>query len=46
MVLASGYSLQGRAKNIVDQGCKAFIKKPYSLFKLSETLRTALDEST
>lgn len=45
VVLASGFSLQGPAEEIVKRGCKAFIKKPYSLHNLSDTLRIIFTES-
>jgi CheY-like chemotaxis protein len=44
VVLASGFSLQDRAEEIVNRGCKAFIKKPYSLHNLSDTLRVIFDD--
>jgi two-component system, cell cycle sensor histidine kinase and response regulator CckA len=44
VVLASGFSRQGRAEEIVKRGCKAFIKKPYSLHNLSDTLRDIFDD--
>jgi CheY-like chemotaxis protein len=43
VVLASGYSRQGRVKEIAARGCKGFIQKPYSLEVLAETLRAVLD---
>jgi CheY-like chemotaxis protein len=38
IVLASGYSLNGMAGDIMKRGCRAFIQKPYSLNELSRTL--------
>lgn len=45
VVLASGYSLKGRAEEIVKRGCIGFIQKPYSMSKLSDILRTIFDDS-
>jgi two-component system cell cycle sensor histidine kinase/response regulator CckA len=43
VILSSGYSLDGPAREIMEQGCKAFIQKPFSLQELSERVRTILD---
>jgi two-component system, cell cycle sensor histidine kinase and response regulator CckA len=43
VILSSGYSLDGPAREIMEQGCKAFIQKPFSLQDLSEKVRTILD---
>lgn len=43
VILSSGYSLDGPAREIMGQGCKAFIQKPFSLQELSERVRTILD---
>jgi two-component system, cell cycle sensor histidine kinase and response regulator CckA len=43
VMLSSGYSLDGPAREIMEQGCKAFIQKPFSLQDLSEKVRTILD---
>ena len=42
-MLSSGYSLDGPAREIRGQGCKAFIQKPFSLQELSERVRAILD---
>ena len=44
VLLASGYSQKGQAEDIVKNGCKGFIQKPFSLKKLSGTMRMILDE--
>jgi signal transduction histidine kinase len=41
VLLASGYSLEGEASEIMDRGCNGFVQKPYSLQLLSEKV-TAL----
>jgi two-component system, cell cycle sensor histidine kinase and response regulator CckA len=38
VLLSSGYSLKGEAKEILDRGCNGFIQKPYTLAQLSEKL--------
>ncbi|NPU83019.1 MAG: PAS domain S-box protein [Syntrophaceae bacterium] len=38
IVLASGYSLNGLAGEIMDRGCRAFIQKPYNMNELSRTI--------
>ena len=43
VILSSGYSLDGLAREIMDRGCKAFIQKPFSLQELSEIVRKILD---
>jgi signal transduction histidine kinase/CheY-like chemotaxis protein len=44
VLLSSGYSLEGQAKEIVDRGCMGFIQKPFSLNDLSMTVCEALKE--
>jgi two-component system cell cycle sensor histidine kinase/response regulator CckA len=43
VLLASGYSLDGQAQNILDRGCNGFIQKPFNIKKLSHKIRTVLD---
>ena len=43
VVLASGYSVNGQAREILDRGCRGFIQKPFHLEKLSRKLREVLD---
>ncbi|MCG6973881.1 MAG: PAS domain S-box protein [Desulfobacterales bacterium] len=43
VLLASGYSLDGQAQNIIDRGCNGFIQKPFNINKLSNKIRTVLD---
>ncbi len=38
IILASGYSLTGRAKQIMEKGAVSFIQKPYQLSELSRKL--------
>ena len=43
VLLASGYSADGEAKNILDRGCDGFVQKPFQTEDLSEKLREILD---
>lgn len=40
--LSSGYSLNGEAQKILDEGIKAFIQKPYRWIELSKLINSAL----
>jgi PAS domain S-box-containing protein len=44
VLLASGYSLDGRANEIMKRGCNGFIQKPFNIKELSYKIRTILDE--
>jgi two-component system cell cycle sensor histidine kinase/response regulator CckA len=41
-ILASGYSLNGNAQDILDRGCDAFIQKPFKIEELSGKLEAIL----
>jgi len=43
VLLASGYSVDKRARAILDRGCNGFIQKPYDLDTLSRKVREILD---
>ncbi len=43
VLLSSGYSLEGEAKEILKRGCDAFIQKPFKIEQLSQKLREVLD---
>ena len=45
VLLASGYSANEQAKNMLERGCNAFIQKPFSLKELSRKIRDILDEN-
>jgi two-component system cell cycle sensor histidine kinase/response regulator CckA len=45
VILSSGYSMNGHAKKILDQGCKAFLQKPFNIDELSQKIRYALETS-
>lgn len=38
ILLSSGYSLDGKAKQILKQGCNGFIQKPFNINQLSQKL--------
>jgi signal transduction histidine kinase/DNA-binding response OmpR family regulator len=43
VLLASGYSLEGKAEKIMARGCNGFIQKPFDISELSAKLRSLLD---
>ncbi len=43
IVVASGYSTDGSAKDMIEMGAKAFIQKPYSVKDMVRTIREVLD---
>jgi len=44
VLLASGYSMNGSATEIMDRGCNGFIQKPAKTRELSQKLREILDK--
>ena len=42
VLLSSGYSIDGKAREILARGCNGFIQKPFSMEKLSEKIREVL----
>jgi|GEM_PF-143923 len=44
VLLSSGYSLDGQAKEIMARGCKGFIQKPFTMAELSKRIRDILEE--
>ena len=42
VLLCSGYSIKGQAREILAHGCNGFIQKPFNLAKLSAKLRELL----
>ncbi len=44
VLLSSGYSLDGQAKDIMKSGCRGFIQKPFSMADLSKKIREILDD--
>ncbi len=39
VLLSSGYSLNGKAREILDRGCQGFIQKPFTMAELSRKIR-------
>jgi two-component system cell cycle sensor histidine kinase/response regulator CckA len=44
VLLSSGYSIEGEAKEILKRGCDAFIQKPFIIEQLSQKIREILDK--
>jgi two-component system, cell cycle sensor histidine kinase and response regulator CckA len=45
VLLSSGYSVSGKAADILDRGCAGFIQKPYDINNLIEKIRNILDNT-
>ncbi|MEI7636909.1 MAG: PAS domain S-box protein [Syntrophus sp. (in: bacteria)] len=43
VLLSSGYSIEGQAKEIMDRGCNGFLQKPFKMDNLSQKVREMLD---
>ena len=43
VLLFSGYSIDGKATEILERGCNGFIQKPFTMKKLSQSIREILD---
>jgi PAS domain S-box-containing protein len=46
VLLSSGYSINGRAQEILDRGCDGFIQKPFNLKALSRKIREVMEASS
>lgn len=44
VMLASGYTVDGVAEGMMEQGCQGFIQKPFNLKELSQRVREVLDK--
>jgi len=44
VLLCSGYSIDGRASQILARGCNGFVQKPFDMGQLSEKIRAAIAE--
>ncbi|MBW1690358.1 MAG: PAS domain S-box protein [Deltaproteobacteria bacterium] len=44
VLLSSGYSIDGKAQEIMARGCGGFIQKPFSVEDLSQKIREILDQ--
>jgi signal transduction histidine kinase/CheY-like chemotaxis protein len=45
VLLSSGYSIDGQAREILDRGCNAFIQKPFNMKDLSQKIGEILDKN-
>ena len=43
VILSTGYSIEGKAKEIMNRGCRGFIQKPFTMEELSRKVHEALD---
>ncbi|WP_459924405.1 hybrid sensor histidine kinase/response regulator [Desulfatiferula olefinivorans] len=43
VLLSSGYSIDGKAMDILDRGCNGFIQKPFEITALSHKIREIID---
>ncbi|NLD35631.1 MAG: response regulator [Desulfatiglans sp.] len=44
VLLSSGYSLDGQAREIMDRGCNGFIQKPFTLNNISQKVREIIGD--
>lgn len=44
VILSSGYSMNGEARQIMGKGCAGFIQKPYNIASLSQKIREVLEK--
>jgi CheY-like chemotaxis protein len=44
VLLSSGYSIDGKAREILERGCNGFLQKPYQLAQLAREVRACLDK--
>jgi CheY-like chemotaxis protein len=44
VILASGYNIDGRPARMLEQGCDAFIQKPFAINDLSKKIRDVLEK--
>jgi len=44
VLLASGYSIDGQASEILDRGCNGFIQKPFQMENLSRKIKEVLEK--
>jgi len=45
VILSSGYSMQGDARDVMDMGCTGFIQKPYTFAEISTLVNNAIRPS-
>jgi len=44
VIIASGYSIDGHPKTMIEAGARAFVNKPYDIKQILKIIRTVLDE--
>ena len=44
ILLASGYSIEGEATEILNKGCNGFLQKPFNLSQLSQKIREIMED--
>ena len=44
VLLSSGYNIEGKATELLEQGCDAFIQKPFNMKELSQIISDVLDK--
>jgi len=42
VLLSSGYSIEGRASDIINRGCKGFIQKPFSMQNIADKIESII----
>ena len=42
VLLSSGYTIDGEAASLIEQGCRGFIQKPFTMTELSEKLESLI----
>ncbi len=45
VILSSGYSIEGRATEIMNRGCNGFLQKPFKLNQLSQSIKDVLEKA-
>lgn len=45
VLLASGYGVTSQITDILDRGCRGFMQKPFNMARLSQKIRSVLDEA-
>jgi CheY-like chemotaxis protein len=43
VIIASGYSIDGHPKTMIEAGARAFVNKPYDIKQILKIIRTVLD---
>jgi CheY-like chemotaxis protein len=45
VLISSGYSIEGKASQVLGKGASGFIQKPFDIMQLSQSIRTILSDS-